>query len=71
MKRRTMKWAIVALSFIGVGLIGYLFHVAGQIQKQSTVDDSRPADVIIVLGAAEYRGRKSGDERLCFGQPRQ
>lgn len=40
-------------------LIGYLFKVARQIEQQSTIDDARPADVIVVLGAAEYRGRPS------------
>jgi uncharacterized SAM-binding protein YcdF (DUF218 family) len=39
--------------------IGYLFYVAGEIEQQSTVDEAQPADVIIVLGAAEYRGRPS------------
>ncbi len=29
------------------------------IARQSTVDEARPADVILVLGAAEYRGRPS------------
>jgi len=30
--------------------------VAIQIQRQSTIDEARPADVIVILGAAEYRG---------------
>ena len=33
--------------------------VTREIQLQSTVDEVQPADVIIVLGAAEYRGRPS------------
>lgn len=40
-------------------LLGYLFEVAKQIERQSTVDDTQPADVIIVLGAAQYRGKPS------------
>ena len=55
MKRVMGVTGLVVLSCI----IGYLVHVAGQIQEQSTVDDARAADVIIVLGAAEYRGRPS------------
>ena len=39
--------------------LGYLFWVARQIQQQSTTDDAQKADVIIVMGAAEYRGRPS------------
>lgn len=33
--------------------------VARQIELQSNVDEAAPADVIIVLGAAEYRGKPS------------
>ena len=55
MKRVIGVTGLVVLACI----IGYLVHVAGQIQEQSTVDDARAADVIIVLGAAEYRGRPS------------
>ncbi len=55
MKRMIGVTGLVVLACI----ISYLVHVAGQIQQQSTVDDARPADVIIVLGAAEYRGRPS------------
>lgn len=32
---------------------------AREIRRQSVVDEARPADVIVVLGAAEYRGRPS------------
>ena len=45
--------AAVALTAIYLGLITV------QIHDQSTRDESRPADVIIILGAAEYRGRPS------------
>jgi len=40
-------------------LICWLIVVAEDIRRQSTVDEVRPADIIIVLGAAEYRGRPS------------
>jgi uncharacterized SAM-binding protein YcdF (DUF218 family) len=40
-------------------LLGYLFYVAGDIERQSSLDESQPADVILVMGAAEYRGRPS------------
>ncbi len=50
--------AVAGLALLG-GVLGYLIHIATQIQQQSTVDDARAADVIIVLGAAEYRGRPS------------
>jgi uncharacterized SAM-binding protein YcdF (DUF218 family) len=54
-----MKWIVgVALVLVALAL-GYLFHVAGEIQRESSVDERHPADAIIVLGAAEYRGRPS------------
>lgn len=38
---------------------GYLAHVAMQIKTQSEIDEARAADVIIIMGAAEYHGRPS------------
>ena len=42
-----------------VGFVMKLFSIADEIRRQSNVDEARPADVILVLGAAEYRGRPS------------
>lgn len=39
--------------------IGYLCSLSVRIHREARVDDARPADVIIVMGAAEYRGRPS------------
>jgi uncharacterized SAM-binding protein YcdF (DUF218 family) len=50
---------------IGVGVIALaamalqIAGVARAIRVQSTVDEAQPADVIVVLGAAEYRGKPS------------
>jgi uncharacterized SAM-binding protein YcdF (DUF218 family) len=40
-----------------------------EIRRQSTIDEARPADVILVLGAAEYSGRPSPvlKARLDYG----
>jgi uncharacterized SAM-binding protein YcdF (DUF218 family) len=54
--KRTVPGLLVLLSIL---LLGYLFYVAKQIERQSTADEAHPADVIIVLGAAEYRGKPS------------
>ena len=55
-----MKRAIAGLlCLLGIPPLGYLFHVAKDIEHQSDVEEARPADIIIVLGAAEYRGRPS------------
>src|SRR6202167_1864587 len=48
---------IGVLALAGAGL--QIASVAGQIRLQSTVDEARPADVIVVLGASEYRGKPS------------
>jgi uncharacterized SAM-binding protein YcdF (DUF218 family) len=55
-----MKW------IIGIALLVVLFivsrevvHVSKAIQQESLIDEAQPADAIIVLGAAEYRGRPS------------
>lgn len=55
-----MKW-IVALALLGAvaGLLLQINREAAQIQQQSVLDEARPADAIIVLGAAEYRGKPS------------
>lgn len=54
--KRAIAGSFVLLSTL---LLGYLFYVAKQIERQSTIDEAKPADIIIVLGAAEYRGRPS------------
>jgi uncharacterized SAM-binding protein YcdF (DUF218 family) len=46
---------LVALAFVS----GQTLSVARAIRMQSTVDEVRPSDVILVLGAAEYRGKPS------------
>ncbi len=40
-------------------IFGYLLTLSVRIDRQSTRDEARPADVIIVMGAAEYRGHPS------------
>jgi uncharacterized SAM-binding protein YcdF (DUF218 family) len=45
----------VALS----ALLIYIAYLSVRIEQQSLRDEARPADVILVLGAAEYRGRPS------------
>jgi uncharacterized SAM-binding protein YcdF (DUF218 family) len=55
MKRIALWLSLPPLIF----LLGYLFYVANKIERQSLIDESQPADVILVMGAAEYRGRPS------------
>ena len=57
MKRLAVLAALLVLAL--TLLLGYLVHVAHEIQQQSTLDEARNADIIIVLGAAQYRGKPS------------
>ncbi|MBV8895256.1 MAG: YdcF family protein, partial [Acidobacteriaceae bacterium] len=55
-----MKRAIAGLvALFSLLIVGYLVYVAEQIARQSDLVENHPADVIIVMGAAEYRGRPS------------
>jgi uncharacterized SAM-binding protein YcdF (DUF218 family) len=55
MKR--VLWNVITLAV--VGLLFYIAFLALRIEQQSTREEAQPADVILVLGAAEYRGRPS------------
>jgi len=53
------KAGVFLLTIAGIAGFFALLSIAGAIERQSTVDDARPSDVIMVLGAAEYRGKPS------------
>src|SRR5271170_6084647 len=55
-----MRW-IVVIALVAVATVASLQirRVAREIQQESLVDEAQPADAIIVLGAAEYRGHPS------------
>jgi uncharacterized SAM-binding protein YcdF (DUF218 family) len=58
--RRRLTWiAVVLLGLAAAASLTKILSVARDIRLQSTVDEVRPADVILVLGAAEYRGKPS------------
>jgi uncharacterized SAM-binding protein YcdF (DUF218 family) len=59
MKHRLFRIVGPALVIIGVCALASILVIARSIRRQSTVDEARPADVILVLGAAEYRGKPS------------
>jgi uncharacterized SAM-binding protein YcdF (DUF218 family) len=55
-----MKRAVWAAMLTAVAaLAAVIVYVSVRIERQSTRDEARHADVILVLGAAEYRGRPS------------
>jgi uncharacterized SAM-binding protein YcdF (DUF218 family) len=55
MKRLVGIAAVVVLA----GLVVAVARISGEIARQSAVEEARPADIILVLGAAEYRGKPS------------
>ena len=58
--RRPLTWIAVLLVCLATAFtLTRVLAVARDIRRQSTVDEVRPADVILVLGAAEYRGKPS------------
>jgi uncharacterized SAM-binding protein YcdF (DUF218 family) len=59
MRRFLTTFAVVLLALAAGELFASVSRVAHAIARQSTVDEAHPADVIVVLGAAEYRGRPS------------
>jgi uncharacterized SAM-binding protein YcdF (DUF218 family) len=55
-----MKWILgIALIVVLMVVSLQVVHVSKQIQRESLIDEAQPADAIIVLGAAEYRGKPS------------
>lgn len=53
------RLVVIALLVAGLPLITYLVILSKQIERQSTIDEAEKADIIVVLGAAEYNGRPS------------
>ena len=50
-------WNITAA--VGAALLVTIAFLSVRIERQSLVDEAQPADLILVLGAAEYSGRPS------------
>lgn len=59
MKRNSLIAALLVALLAGVWAVQKVHAVSDEIEQQSMVDEAAPADVIIILGAAEYRGRPS------------
>jgi uncharacterized SAM-binding protein YcdF (DUF218 family) len=58
--KRVLLRVVVGVAAAGVIAAGLgLTSVARDIRRQSRVDEAQAADVIVVLGAAEYRGHPS------------
>ena len=59
MRRLLAVLLALAILAAAAALLSHTLSVARAIEMQSNVDEVRPSDVIVVLGAAEYRGRPS------------
>src|ERR1039458_1055098 len=46
-----------------LAIIALLLVIAAQVMHQARLDQSHPADAIVVFGAAEYVGRPRSEER--------
>ena len=55
MKRALWSTVVLAVALLAI----YVAWISVRIQQQAGREEARPADVILVLGAAEYRGRPS------------
>jgi len=55
MKRAIGTVAVMAVVAFAIAVV----YVSAEVARQAKVDEARSADVILVLGAAEYRGRPS------------
>lgn len=53
------RWWLAVSVGGALALTIYITAIAIQVRRQSSVDDAQPAEIIVVLGAAEYRGRPS------------
>lgn len=60
MRRFLWNAALLAASLLAF----YVAYVAIRVEQQAKRDEARQADIIVVLGAAEYRGRPSPVLRL-------
>src|SRR5438034_557998 len=59
MKRFSLAAVIGVCILAVVAGVSQVVRVSDEIRRQSNVDEAQAADVILVLGAAEYRGRPS------------
>jgi vancomycin permeability regulator SanA len=56
---KAIKWSALLSFTVMLTLALYFTHVYREIRNTAEQDEAQPADVIIVLGAAQYNGRPS------------
>jgi uncharacterized SAM-binding protein YcdF (DUF218 family) len=58
-QHRPLRWGFRLLGVIAAGLAAFLAVTAVQIVQTASLEETHPADVIVVFGAAEYSGHPS------------
>jgi uncharacterized SAM-binding protein YcdF (DUF218 family) len=58
---RALRWVLQRLVMIGLVILGYLVFTGVQVWLTSRHHDARPAQAIVVMGAAQYDGVPSPD----------
>jgi uncharacterized SAM-binding protein YcdF (DUF218 family) len=59
MKRRILKWAVLLIIVVLVSISAYWAYLYRAVRASAALDEAQAADVIVVLGAAQYNGRPS------------
>jgi uncharacterized SAM-binding protein YcdF (DUF218 family) len=55
-----MKWIVGIALVLLLAMVSFkVWRISREIQQVSLIDEAQPADAIMVLGAAEYRGKPS------------
>ena len=57
--RRIFKWGILLAIGFAIAISVYGVYLYRQIRDYAVRDEARPADAIVILGAAQYNGRPS------------
>ncbi len=58
-RQRRSHWIFRLLALTAIGVVCYLVLISSQIIEESHKQEMRPADAIVVFGAAQYDGRPS------------
>jgi uncharacterized SAM-binding protein YcdF (DUF218 family) len=57
--KRILKWTVLLIIVVLVSISGYWAYLYQEVRSSAARDEARAADVIVVLGAAQYNGRPS------------
>lgn len=58
-RRSRLHWWLFGSGLLAAGAVAWCWYVATQIDYYASIDQTAPADAIVVFGAAEYDGKPS------------